>query len=276
MISLCIVNKPEASSNTTANATWKSQKKKECLVHPIRQRSSHTHTQTNLFFFFAKKKTSENRIKTLIIHCRENLLLDGVLEGEETRAVRQQVVAGSRLGVTSLVQELEVARVDGEGLVGVGADKVTVGNVVGPGGARVGLAGKGAALGSGLRSPGAAEGGGGEGTEVAAVGALGLDDHEVLGLALEGVDLDGLEQVVGGVAHGDGAGAAEAAGEVANGHAGAVDLAVVAGEEQVHVLAITDDGLVNRTSAGTRDGASEQRLSSRPAVSVAGILRGAV
>jgi hypothetical protein len=207
---------------------------------------------------------------------KTNLLLDGVLEGKKTRAVRESVVGSSGLGVTSLVQELEVARVDGEGLVGVGADEITVGDVVGPGGARVCLAGEGSALRGGLRGPGAAEGGGGEGAEVAAAGTLGLDDHEVLGLALEGVDLDSLEEVVGGVAHDDGRGGAEAAGEVANGHAGAVDLAVVAGEEQVHVLAVTDDGLIDRTSAGTRDGTSEQRLSSRPAVGVAGVLRCAV
>jgi hypothetical protein len=204
------------------------------------------------------------------------LLLDGVLEGKKTRAVRELVVGSSRLGVTSLVKELEVARVDGEGLVSVGADEITVGDIVGPAGARVCLAGEGRALRSSLRSPRTAEGGGGEGTEVTTVGTLGLDDHEVLVLTLEGVDLDSLEEVVGSVAHDDGGGRAEAAGEVADGHAGAVDLTVVAGEEQVHVLAVTDDGLINSTSAGTRDGTSEQRLSSRPAVSVAGVLRGTV
>lgn len=211
-----------------------------------------------------------------MIHQKTGLLANGVLEGKKTGTVRKVVVGSSRLGVTSLVEELEVARVDSHGLVSVGADKVTVRDVVGPGGTRVGLAGEGAALRSSLRSPGTAEGGGGEGTEVATVGTLGLDDHEVLVLALEGVDLDGLEQVVGGVAHDDGAGAAEAAGEVANGHAGTVDLAVVAGEEEVHVLAVTNDGLVNGASAGTRNGTSEQRLSSRPAVRVAGVCRGAV
>jgi hypothetical protein len=135
---------------------------------------------------------------------KTSLLLDGVLEGKKTRAVRELVVGSSGLGVTSLVQELEVARVDGEGLISVGADEITVGDVVGPGGARVCLAGEGGALRSSLRSPGTAEGGGGEGTEEATVGTLGLDDHEVLGLALEGVDLDSLEEVVGGVAHDDG------------------------------------------------------------------------
>jgi hypothetical protein len=235
------------------------------------------HSSNPFLLSSISKNLSSRRIKyTLIIHQKRYLLLDGVLEGKKTRAVRELVVGSSGLGVASLVQELEVARVDGEGLVGVGADEITVGDVVGPAGARVCLAGEGGALSSSLRGPGTAEGGGGEGTEEAAVGTLGLDDHEVLVLALEGVDLDSLEEVVGGVAHDDGGGRAEAAGEVADGHAGAVDLAVVAGEEQVHVLAVTDDGLVNSTSAGTRDGTSEQRLSSRPAVSVAGVLRSAV
>jgi hypothetical protein len=59
-------------------------------------------------------------------------------------------------------------------------------------------------------------------------------------LACDLVDLDGFEEVVGGVLHDDGGLRAEAAGEVSDGHAGAVDAAVVAGEEQVHVLAVAD------------------------------------
>lgn len=122
-----------------------------------------------------------------------SLLLDGVLEGKKTRAVRELVVGGSRLGITTLVKELEVAGVDGEGLISVGADEITVGDVVGPGGTTVGLAGERSALGSSVRSPATAEVGGGEGAEVATAGTLGLNNHEVLVLTLEGVDLDSLE-----------------------------------------------------------------------------------
>jgi hypothetical protein len=206
----------------------------------------------------------------------KSLQLDGVLEGKETRAVGKEIVRSSRLGVTSLVEELKVARVDGHGLIGVGTDKITVRNVIGPGGTAVGLAGEGVALRSGLRSPGTTERGGGEGAEVAAVGTLCLDDHEILVLALQSVDLDSLEEVVGGIAHDDGGSTSEAAREVANGHAGTVNLAIVAGKEQVHVLAVTNHGLIDGTGARGSNGASEHGLSGRPAVSVAGVLRSAV
>ena len=59
-------------------------------------------------------------------------------------------------------------------------------------------------------------------------------------------------------------------------HAGAVDLAVVAGEEEVHVLAVTNDSLVNGTSAAASDLASEERLSGTPAVGVGGVGGGPV
>jgi hypothetical protein len=202
------------------------------------------------------------------------------LERKDTRAVRKEVVvAGDVLRVATLVEQLQVAWVDSEGLIGVRAVKVTVGDIVGPGGAAVGLAGEGVLLGGSLGSPGAAEAGGSEAAEVAAVVANGLDDHEVLGTGggtLEGVDLDSLEQVVLAVGHDHRAGGAEVAGEVADGHAGTVDLAVVAGEEQVHVRRVTDDGLVD--SAGVRAGdlAREERLSSTPAVDVGGVGAGAV
>ena len=205
-----------------------------------------------------------------------SLLLDGVLEGKKTRAVRELVVGGSRLGITTLVKELEVARIDGESLISVGADKITVGDVVGPGGTTVGLARERSALRSSVRSPATTEVGGGEGAEVATAGTLGLNNHEVLVLTLEGVDLDGLEQVVGGVAHDNGGSSSEVAGERANGHLTAVDLTIVTGEEQVHVLAVTDNGLVNGSGGRSGDLAREQRLRSRPAVSIAGVLRSAV
>ena len=199
-----------------------------------------------------------------------------VLEGEKTWAVRKGVVGNSRLRVTTLVEELEVARVDGHGLVWVGADEVTVGDVVGPGGTAVCLAGEWVCLSGGLGGPGAAQAGGGEGAEEAAVDTLGLDDHEVLVLARKGVDLHGLEELGGRRAHDDGRGGAEAAGEVANWHAGTVDGTVVSGEEEVHVLAVTNDGLVNWASARVGDGAREKWLGGRPSVDVAWVAVGPV
>lgn len=202
------------------------------------------------------------------------------LEGKDTGAVGEEVVvAGDVLGVTALVQQLQVARVDGEGLVGVGTEQVTVGDVVGPRGAGVGLAGESVLLGSSLGGPVAAEAGGGEAAEVTAGGANGFDNHEVLGVAGaagEGVNLDSLEQVVLAVGHDDGAGGTEVAGEVADRHAGAVDLAVVAGEEQVHVLGVTDHGLVDGAGVRAGDLSGEEGLSSTPAVDVGGVGAGAV
>ncbi|KAK8032274.1 hypothetical protein PG990_002008 [Apiospora arundinis] len=176
-----------------------------------------------------------------------------------TRAVWQQVViAIVRAGVASLVEELDLAGVDGERLVGARADELAVADVVGPRGAAVRLAGEGVALAPGLDRPGAAQVARGEGAEEAALRPDGLDDHEVA-LARHAVDLHGLEQVVLGVAEDGLVLGAEAAGEVADGHAGAVDLAVVAAEEEVHVLVVADDGLVDGARVGL-DLALEQGL----------------
>lgn len=108
-------------------------------------------------------------------------------KSKKTRTVGKSIVSSSRAGVTALVKELKVARVNGEGLVVGRPDQVTVADVVGPGGAAVGLAGERSRLLASLDSPLAIEAGGGERAEVTSAGALGLDDHEVLALAV-GVD----------------------------------------------------------------------------------------
>jgi len=86
-----------------------------------------------------------------------------------------------------------------------------------------------------------------------------FDDHEVF-VGAVGVDLDSLEQVVGRVTQDGGVTGTEAAGEVANGHAGAVDLAVITAEEEVHVLAVSNDGLVDNAGVRARDASGEERL----------------
>ena len=184
-----------------------------------------------------------------------DLLLDWVLKGKKTRAVRQVVVRSSRTWVAALVEELEVARVHSHGLIIGGADQVTVGNIVGPGCTGVGLASERVSLSRSLWSPGTAQAGGGEGAEEAAVGTLGFNNHEIFVLSSQRVDLHRLEELRGRRAHHDGGGGTETAWEVADGHAGAVDGAVVAGEEEVHVLAVADDGLVDGARAGAGDGA---------------------
>src|SRR3954471_15093235 len=105
------------------------------------------------------------------------------LQGEQARTPRQVVVVAAGAGVLALVEQLQVARVDGLGLVGVVADQVTVADVVGPGGAAVGLARERVALGRGVRGPGPVEAAGRERPEVAALGAHRLDEHQVLVLA---------------------------------------------------------------------------------------------
>lgn len=195
-------------------------------------------------------------------------ILPLLLEGEEAGAVRKRVVVAARAGCATLVQELNVAGVDGEGLVVGAADKLSVADIVGPCGSAVGLAGEGVALRGSVRGPASAERGGGERPEVAALRALGLDDHEVLVESSKGVDLDGLEEVVDGVAHDNRGRGAEVSWEVAQRHAGSVDLAIVTGEEQVHVLAVGNERLVNRSGAAAGDLAREERLGRTPAVGV--------
>lgn len=148
-------------------------------------------------------------------------------------------------------------------------------DVVGPRGAAVGLAGKRLALGRGLRRPGAAQARGREGAEVAPVGPDGLDDHEVQA-GRDGIDLHGLEEVVGRVAHDHGRGGAEAAGEVANGHAGAVDAAIVSCEEQIHVGGVANNCLIDCAGAAAGDGAREQRLRGRPSIRIGRVARSSV
>jgi hypothetical protein len=93
----------------------------------------------------------------------------------------------------TLVKQLEVAGVDGERLIRVPPNDVTMEDIVGLRRSTVRLDGEGAGDASSLRGPRAADGGGGEGAEVATVGALGLEYHEVLVHAIDGVHLQGLE-----------------------------------------------------------------------------------
>jgi hypothetical protein len=88
-------------------------------------------------------------------------------------------------------------------------------------------------------------GGVGERAKVLAVRALGLDGHAVLILALRGVDLHGLEQVLLGIRHDHSRSHTGVTVEATGRHMGAVDPAIVAGEEEVHVRAVADDDLVD-------------------------------
>lgn len=142
-------------------------------------------------------------------------------------------------------------------------------NVVGPSSSAVCLASKRLAFTRGLRSPGTAQAGGREGSEIAPVCPDCLDDHEILVGARDGVDLNGLEQIVGRVAHDHCRGGAKIAWEISNGHAGPVDFAIVAGEKQVHVGTIANDGLINSARSG--DGTGEESLRRRPSAHAGGI-----
>ena len=53
---------------------------------------------------------------------------------------------------------------------------------------------------------------------------------------------------------------AEVSREIADRHAGAVDLAIITGEEEVHVFAVSDQALIDGTVDRARDLAREQGL----------------
>lgn len=197
-----------------------------------------------------------------------------MLQSQQTRSVRQKVIGAPRVSRPSLVQELQVARINRHGLIRIAANQVTVANVVGPSSAAVRLASEGLALTCSLRSPRAAQAVGGEGSEIASICSDGLDDHEILVGARDGVDLNGLKQVVGRIAHDHRRGRAKVAGEVSNRHARPVDFAIVSCEEQVHVGAVANDRLVDSARSG--DGAGEERLRRRPSTHAGGIACGHV
>lgn len=60
----------------------------------------------------------------------------------------------------------------------------------------------------------------------------------------------------------------EVAWEVLVGHQGAVDATIVAGKEEVHVLAVADRSLVDGAGARACDGSAIKRLSLRMLASV--------
>jgi hypothetical protein len=193
------------------------------------------------------------------------------LQCQHTRSVRQEAIVATRASASSLIEQLHVARIHGHGLVGVASHDIAVADVVGPRSAAIGLAREGRTLAGCLRCPRTAQTCGCIGAEVAAAGPNRLDNHQVFVLALHGVDLHGFEQVVGRVAHDHGRRRAEITWEVADGHAGAVDLAVVTGKEQVHVRGVANEGLVDGAGARAGDTAAEERLRAGPAICIGGI-----
>jgi hypothetical protein len=125
----------------------------------------------------------------------------------------------------ALAEQLEVAGVDYERGARVAPNDLAEGDVVRPGRSAACLAGERVEHAGRLRGPGTSEGRGGEGAEVAAVGALGLDDHEVLMLALDDGRLHDLEEVLLGVGHDD----CRHRAEVTEGHVDGGDFAMVVG-----------------------------------------------
>lgn len=84
------------------------------------------------------------------------------LQSEHTRLPRKGIVLATGLRVSALVEELQIAWVDGHRLVRVGADQIAVTNVVGPGCTTVSLSGERLALARCLRGPRASEAARGE------------------------------------------------------------------------------------------------------------------
>jgi hypothetical protein len=161
-------------------------------------------------------------------------------------------------------------------MVRVDPDQLAVADIIRPGRPAVRLAGKRPALARGLGRPAARQARGRERPEVAPLPADGLDNHEILLLALELVHLHRLKQVVGGVLHDDLRRVAKVAREPVDGHARAVDAAVVAREEEVHGRVVADDRLVDGTRGRAADAACEERLRGTPAVGVGRVVAGLV
>jgi hypothetical protein len=239
---------------------------RSAFLHTKRtQRSFDQHTSKHKISLYIQPQTS---LKAPLSPLPSHLSL----QRQHTRPIRQLPIIPTRAGRPTLIQQLQIARVDSKRLVRIIPPQIAVGDIIRPGRAAIGFPSKRILLGRSLRGPAAAETGRSERAEVAPVGPDGFDDHEVFLLALEGVDLHGFEEVVCAVRHHGYVVGSKAAREVADGHAGAVDFAVVAAEKQVHVLAVGDERLVDRPCAGARDAAREQRLRGRPRVALAGVL----
>jgi hypothetical protein len=202
-----------------------------------------------------------------------------LLEGKNTGPVRKAVVVTTRIGVTALVQQLQVARINRKRLIRIRPHKITMADIVRPRRPRVRLSSERVLLRRRIGRPRTVQARSSERPEEATTRTLSLNNHEVLlvsATTFNGVDLHGFEEVVGGVAHDDCAGGAEGPGELANGHACAVDFAVVAREEEIHVCCVSNHGLVDGPGGGAVDLAAEEGLHGAPAVGVGGVGRGAV
>jgi hypothetical protein len=194
------------------------------------------------------------------------------LQRQNTGPVRKLAVVTTGARRTSLVQQLQVARVNREGLIWVITPQITVTDIVRPRRATVCFTRERVLLRRCLGRPVATQTCRGEGPEVSSVVANRLDNHEVLLLALERVHLHRFEQVVGAIAHHGNVVGSKTTREVADRHAGSVDLAVVAAEEQVHVGRVGNQRLVDWTSAGSGDAAGKKCLRRGPRVAVRGVL----
>jgi hypothetical protein len=101
--------------------------------------------------------------------------------------------------------------------------------------------------------------------ESAAVCSLRLTDHQPLALALELVDLNSLEEVLHGIAENRLRDIPKAAREIFKWHDRAIDVAIVASEEEVHVFVVCDDSLINGTVWCASCTSSVERLCCTPA-----------
>lgn len=90
---------------------------------------------------------------------------------------------------------------------------------------------------------------------------------------MNGVNLNRLEEIVFGILEDDLGIRSKVSREVADRHGRAINSAVIAAEEQVHVSAIADDGLIDRTEWCIGDFSSEKRLRLRPTVYVGRVVR---
>jgi hypothetical protein len=139
-------------------------------------------------------------------------------------------------------------------------------DILAPSNLRIGLASERLTLQPRQLSKRATEVSSSERAEVTPHSSLALDHHEPFALTLELVNLHSFEEVGRRVVKNCREVCAKVAREIANGHDGAVDLAVVACEEKVHVCVVGDDRLIDGTVWGACCAAVVQGLFWSPSV----------
>jgi len=123
-----------------------------------------------------------------------------VFQSKQTGLIRKGVVSYSiGRGGATLIKELKIAWIHGHGLVVGRSNEVAGTDIVGPTGAAVGFTCKWVALRAMERSPRSTQTRRRERSEISSVRSLSLDNHEILIESAKSVNLNGFEEIGGGI-----------------------------------------------------------------------------